>query len=55
MLKKIIIFLGIFLAAILIGSYFLMRSVPAREPKVFGATFSEPFAKELGLDWKKAY
>lgn len=55
MLKKIIIFLGIFLAAVLICSYFLMRSTPAREPKIFGATFSEPFAKELGLDWKKAY
>ena len=55
MLKKIIIFLGIFLAAVLIGSYFLMRSASLREPKVFGATFSEPFAKELGLDWKKAY
>ncbi len=43
------------MAAVLIGSYFLIRSVPGREPKVFGATFSEPFAKELGLDWKKAY
>ncbi len=55
MLKKIIIFLGIFLAAVLAGSYFLIRSVPPKEPKVFGITFSEPFAKELGLDWKKAY
>ncbi len=55
MLKKIIIFLGIFLVAVLIGSYFLIRSVPSRETKIFGITFSEPFAKELGLDWKKAY
>ncbi|MFH0803962.1 MAG: beta-galactosidase, partial [Candidatus Tagabacteria bacterium] len=55
MSKKIIIFLGIFLAAVLIGSYFLIRSAPSREPKVFGATFSEPFTQELGLDWKKAY
>ncbi len=55
MSKKIIIFFVMFLAAVLIGSYFLMRGVPPREPKVFGATFSEPFAQELGLDWKKAY
>lgn len=47
--------MGIFLAAVLAGSYFLIRSVPPKEPKVFGITFSEPFAKELGLDWKKAY
>jgi hypothetical protein len=55
MRKKIIVFAGIFVAAVLIGSYFLMRSVPSQKPKVFGATFSEPFARELGLNWKMAY
>jgi len=55
MLKKIIIFSGIILTGVLIGSYFLIRSVPPKEPKMFGVTFSEPFAKELGLDWQKAY
>jgi len=55
MAKKIIIILGISLMAIFIGAYFILQTVPPKEPKIFGVTFSEPFAKELGLDWQKAY
>ncbi|MDP3051944.1 MAG: hypothetical protein Q8N42_00365 [bacterium] len=53
--KKLVVILALILVAFFTVSYFLISSVPVREPKVFGATFSEPFAKELGLDWKKAY
>ncbi len=53
--KRIVIFLGIFLLTIFIGAYFIISSVPSREPKVFGVTFSKFFAEKLGLDWKKAY
>jgi hypothetical protein len=53
--KKLFIFLAIFLMLIVVGIFLLIHSVPSREPKSFGVTFSEPFVKELGLDWKKAY
>ncbi len=55
MAKKIIIILGIFLAVIFTGAYLILQTVPSKEPKIFGVTFSEPFAKELGLDWQKTY
>jgi hypothetical protein len=53
--KKIIIFLFIFLAVVVIGSYFLIQSVSPREPKVFGVTFSKFFSEKFGIDWKKNY
>ena len=55
MRKKIIIFLGIFLAAALVGSYLVVQSIPTREPKTFGVTFSKFFAEKFGLDWKKVF
>jgi hypothetical protein len=55
MRKKIIIFLGILLVAILIGSYFLIQGVSPHEPEVFGATFSKFFSEKFGVDWKKNY
>ncbi len=55
MVKKVIIILGIFLAVIFIGAYLILRTIPPKEPEIFGVTFSEPFAKELGLDWQKVY
>lgn len=54
-MKKVSIFLGAFLAVIFIGSYFLIKSVPPREPKTFGITFSKFFAERFNLDWKKTY
>ncbi len=53
--KRLVIILAVVLAVIFAGSCVLIASVPAREPKVFGMTFSKSFAKELGLDWKKVY
>lgn len=55
MKKKIIILLVIILAVIFIGTLFLIRSVPQREPKLLGVTFSKSFAEKFGFDWKKAY
>lgn len=55
MKKKIIIILLAILVVIFIAVFLLIQSVPIKEPKIFGVTFSEPFAKELRLDWKKAY
>lgn len=43
------------MAVLFIGSYFSISSVPSREPKLFGVTFSKSFAEKFGLDWKKVY
>ncbi len=54
-IKKMVFILGIFAGIVIGSSYLLLQDAPPVEPKAFGVTFSEPFAKELGLDWQKTY
>src|SRR6266498_1576711 len=49
----IIIGLGIFWLGI--GQYLRVTTPNAARPITWGVTFSEKFAKQLGLDWKEAY
>ncbi len=51
--KSFLIISLIFL--ILVGGYFFTGSVPQEAKVVFGVTFSQIFAEEMGLDWKEAY
>jgi len=53
--KKLVVILAVVLAAIFVSSYIFISSVPPREPKIFGVTFSKFFAENFGLDWKKTY
>lgn len=51
--KAFLILFLVFL--ILTGAYFFTGSVPRESEVVFGVTFSQVFAQEMGLDWKEAY
>jgi len=53
--KKFVAILAVVLAAIFVSSCIFISSIPPREPKVFGVTFSKSFAEKFGFDWKKAY
>lgn len=53
--KKLVIILAAVLAVIFVASCIFISSVPPREPKVFGVTFSKSFAEKFGLDWKENY
>jgi hypothetical protein len=54
--KKIIVAIGIALAAVILFLAVLWLPIFNREKKIeFGANFSKPYAESLGLDWQAAY
>lgn len=56
-MKKFLIYLGLFLAALMVVvfCYFFVGKSKPVEKIDFGVTFSKIYAEELGLDWEETY
>ena len=55
MKRRLALFLLFLLAGVVLGIFVLVASVPIREPRAWGVTFSARAADDFGIPWHEAY
>ncbi len=53
--RKILKILILIVIILIVVVWLLVRSIPIRQPKAFGVTYSSFYAEQFGLDWQKTY